>query len=837
MLNTLCQTSTNEMIVFQNKVFDFPSSLLPKLKDNKHQEFVPPCQDLIYVLRQFNYFKDQNVQTENKLIELAAAKVFFKTYKQGEYLTDSSQDDIIFILKGEVGLFEERNEREIKQEYYWRQQISKIKRKIEESKEEIERARLEEEYLKAEKVFNFYYKHEQVKLLSKDIQRHLINFNIDNECLFKQTQIIKSGVCVGPLTDHFERSNISSNYQIVALNTVQALVLNQQGQREIFKKNVQIQTKLFCILSKYFQSIAFERDILQRVIRGVNEICFTKNQLIYHENFDTSQFLYVLVEGQVEITAKRLKQQILIDTINSNEIFGTEFLAANRSLRQFTARSQINPTKIFAISYETMKSLFNEEIMNEIKSYGEKINSNYQEKLSSYLKHIVNMCKQKGMKIPLIYQSNQNTTSINTNDKIADSCNTTTFHSKSNNNSRSPFKRSALQRLSKQHSSIIEESIQNLKRQQTQLICNSMSGNQSGSTNTSLLCNSGFENKMSALYNQISNKTGSNVNITRLQSRQNSIEMDLNEIVPPRVHFQQTNPSIDSIEDKLTTANACRESYYPKVQNSQSNYSSPQSSGKQKQKSAQLNNKMTQNQLLKRYLISRYSKQSQGENHISQNFEDEVKRVEPLIRMSNTIAKDKFNSQAINLQSQNTYQFQETPDKQMFEEMSPIKKMCQYSVREPKKNQQNENCQFFESSNTFTDKIIQQRRKLKQFKVNEEAEKYINSESTTKSCQNSPIKGVKDEISIYNFPSHKNSLVNSSLKNIYQSHYSLDKYKNKKNIKHSHSQSIASSLQYLNQNQNNSKNQDQSPFQNENNRIMNSNYLSYSYFCKSLTHI
>ncbi|KAL4428725.1 hypothetical protein ABPG74_001879 [Tetrahymena malaccensis] len=832
MLNTLCQSSSNEMIVFQNKIFDFPSNLLPKLKDNKHQEFVPPCSDLVYVLRQFNYFKDQNAQAENELIELAAGKVSFKTYKQGEYITDSQQDDIIFILKGEVGLFEERNDREIKQEHYWRQQISKIKRKMEESKDEIEKVRLEEEYLKAEKVFNFYYKHEQVKLLSKDIQRLQINFNIDNECLFKQTQIIKSGVCVGPLTDHFERSNSSCNYQIVALNAVQALVLNQQDQREIFKKNAQIQTKLFCILSKYFQSIAFEKDMLQRVIRGVNELCFTKNQLIYHENFDTSQFLYVLVEGQVEITAKRLKQQILIDTINSNEIFGSEFLAANRSLRQFTARSQINPTKIFAISYETMKSLFTEEIIDEIKSYGEKINNKYQETLQSHLKHIVNMCRQKGMKIPLNYQSNnQNTTSINMNDQMTD---TTLTHSKSNNNSRSPFKRSTLQRLSKKHSSIIEESIQNLKRQQTQLFCNSMSGNQSGSTNTSLLCNSGFENKISALYNQISNKTGSNVNITCLKSRQNSIELDLNEIVPPRVHFQQGSPSMDSIEDKLITANACRESYYPKSQNSQSNYSSPQSV---KQKVAQLNNKVTQNQLLKRYLSSRYNKQSQGENYNSQNFEDEMKRVEPLIRMSNTIAKDKFNSQAINLQ--NTYQLQETHGKQVFEEMSPIKKMRQYSVRDPsnKKNQQNENGQFFENSNAFTANIIQQRRILKQFKVNEEAEKYINSESTTKSCQNSPIKRMKEEISIYNTPNHKNNLIDNNLKNIYQSHYSLDKYKNKKNIKHRHSQSIASSLQYLNQNQQNSKKQDYSPFSNENNKIMSNNYLSYSNFCKSLTNI
>ncbi|EAR83236.2 cyclic nucleotide-binding domain protein (macronuclear) [Tetrahymena thermophila SB210] len=825
------------MIVFQNKIFDFPSNLLQKLKDNKHQEFVPPCQDLVYVLRQFNYFKDQNVQTENELIELAAAKVFFKTYKQGEYLTDQSQEDIIFILKGEVGLFEERNDREIKQEHYWRQQISKIKRKIEETKDENEKVKLEEEYLKAEKVFNFYYKHEQVKLLSKDIQRHQINFNIDNECLYKQTQIIKSGVCVGPLTDHFERSKSSSNYQIVALNAVQALVLNQQDQREIFKKNAQIQTKLFCILSKYFQSVAFERDILQKVMRGVNEMCFTKNQSIYHENFDTSQFLYVLVEGQVEISAKRLKQQILIDTINSNEIFGTEFLAANRSLRQFTARSQINPTKIFAISYETMKSLFNEEIMNEIKNYGEKINNQYQETLSSHLKHIVNMCRQKGMKIPLNYQSNQITASTSANDQTVDNNTTTTLiHSKSNNNSRSPFKRSTLQRLSKKHSSIIEESIQNLKRQQTQLYCNSMSGNQSGSTNTSLLYNSGFENKISALYNQISNKTGSNVNITCLKSRQNSIEMDLNEIVPPRVHFQQASPSIDSIEDKQIIANACRESYYPKAQNSQQNYSSPQS-GNQKQKAAQLNSKITQNQLLKRYLSSRYSKQSQGENYISQNFEDEVKRVEPLIRMSNTIAKDKFNSQAINLQNQNTYQLQETPGKHVFEDMSPIKKMRQYSVREPKKNQQNENNQFFESSDAFTANIIQQRRILKQFKVKEEAEKYINSESTTKSCQNSPVKRIKDEINIYNTPSHKNNQADKSLKNIYQSHYSLDKYKNKKNFKHRHSQSIASSLQYLNQNQQNCKKQDQSPFQNENNRIMNNNYLSYSNFCKSLTNI
>ncbi|KAL4429738.1 hypothetical protein ABPG74_004375 [Tetrahymena malaccensis] len=388
------------MKLFENPNFNISKTMLRKIKSQQYiQDDGTPIPDLLSIFYNFKFVHNQSQNKKvSQFIKQLATLVEYQQINEGQFIAEHNTDDTFFILKGEVIALQERSQRSIMQDQFWHKKLQIKKKEFEETFDLKRKKQIQDEIEKIERVHKYFSDVLVEEYLRADLYRYSQNFNLEDECIFKEFALIKAGLTFGKNSNDFliSKDNQIGDLQIyiqnelkqrkvkfIAGKNLHVFRLSADSQQILFSEYYENKQKIIEFLQQKLYSLRQNYDLIDLISNRAHQMQLFEDSALYFQNSEKPTHFYFLLNGVVEISTMSVKHSPVITLIEGPNIIGLEFIGEKSQFRQYSAKCRSQNIEVFKISYQEIQNLpNNQEFMEEIHNLG--LQQNY------YFKQLVN---------------------------------------------------------------------------------------------------------------------------------------------------------------------------------------------------------------------------------------------------------------------------------------------------------------------------------------------------------------------------------------------------------------------------------------------------------------
>ncbi|EAS07045.2 hypothetical protein TTHERM_00842720, partial (macronuclear) [Tetrahymena thermophila SB210] len=399
-LDLKVKSQYQKMRVFENPNFNLSKTMLRKIKSQQYiQDDGTPIPDLVSILYNFKFVHNQSQNKKlSQFIKQLATLVEYQQISEGQFIAEYNTNDTFFILKGEVIALQERSQRSIMQDQFWHKKLQLKKKEYEETFDSKRKKEILSEIEKIERVHKYFSDVLVEEYLRADLFRYSQNFNLEDECIFKEFALIKAGMTFGKNSNDFliSKDNQIGDLQIyiqnelkqrkvkfIAGKNLHIFRLSADSQQILFAEYYENKQKIIEFLQQKLYSLRQNYDLLDLISNRAHQMQLFEDSALYFQNSEKPTHFYFLLKGQVEISNMSIKHSPIITYIEGPNIIGLEFIGEKSQFRQYSAKCRSQNIEVYKISYQEIQNLpNNQQFMEEINNLGLQQNN--------YFKQLVN---------------------------------------------------------------------------------------------------------------------------------------------------------------------------------------------------------------------------------------------------------------------------------------------------------------------------------------------------------------------------------------------------------------------------------------------------------------
>ncbi|KAL4474173.1 hypothetical protein ABPG72_002898 [Tetrahymena utriculariae] len=388
------------MKVFENPLFNLSKTMLRKIKSQQYiQDDGAPIPDLTAILYNFKFVHNQSQNKKvSQFIKQLATLVEYQQINEGQFIAEHNTNDTFFILKGEVIALQERDQRSIMQDQFWHKKLQLKKKEYDDTFDAQRKKQIQGDIEKIERVHKYFSDVLVEQYLRADLFRYSQNFNLEDECIFKEFALIKAGLTFGKNSNDFliSQDNQIGDLQIyiknelkqrkvrfIAGKNLHIFRLSADSQQILFSEYYERKQKIIEFLSQKLYSLRENYDLIDLVSDKAHQMQLFEDSALYFQNSEKPTHFYFLLRGVVEVSTMSVKHSPTITLIEGPNIIGLEFIGEKSQFRQYSAKCRSQSIEVYKISYQEIQNLpNNEQFMEEINNLGLQQNN--------YFKQLVN---------------------------------------------------------------------------------------------------------------------------------------------------------------------------------------------------------------------------------------------------------------------------------------------------------------------------------------------------------------------------------------------------------------------------------------------------------------